>query len=65
MHRTGLENATHVYFVSERMDYETLSKKVRAEEYTMSQERRFHFKDKKSDVRSLRTETTEHQEDIN
>ena len=63
LYRTDLKNATHLYFVSDKMDYETLRKKVRAEEYEMSQERRYQFKDKKADVRSMKTETTEDQEE--
>lgn len=65
LYRTDLKNATHVYFVSDKMDFETLRKKVRAEEYEMSQERRFKTKDKKTDVRSMAVEATEQRENKN
>ncbi|MCG8048842.1 MAG: hypothetical protein N0E48_25100, partial [Candidatus Thiodiazotropha endolucinida] len=65
LYRTDLKNATHVYFVSDKMDFETLRKKVRAEEYEMSQERRFQTKDKKIDIRSITVEGTEQREDRN
>ena len=39
LHRTDLKTATHVYFVSDKIGFEMLRKKVKAEEYEMSQER--------------------------
>ena len=36
LYRTDLKNATHVYFVSDKIDFEMLRKKVKAEEYEMS-----------------------------
>ena len=36
VYRTDLKNATHVYFVSDRINFEMLRKKVKAEEYEMS-----------------------------
>ena len=52
LYRTDLKNATHVYFVSDKIDFEMLRKKVKAEEYEMSQERAFRQKDKKAEVRT-------------
>ena len=54
LYRTDLKNATHVYFVSDKIDFEMLRKKVKAEEYEMSQERAFRQKDKKSEARTPR-----------
>ena len=54
LYRTDLKNATHVYFVSDKIDFEMLRKKVKAEEYEMSQERAFRQKDKKVEVRTPR-----------
>ncbi|MCG7879163.1 MAG: hypothetical protein N0C90_22935, partial [Candidatus Thiodiazotropha endolucinida] len=63
LYRTDLKNATHVYFVSDKIDFETLRKKVKAEEYEMVQERRFGQKDKKVEVKSLKVEIPEEKED--
>ena len=49
--RIDLKNATHVYFVSDKIDFEMLRKKVKAEEYEVSQERAFRQKDRKAEVR--------------
>ena len=54
LYRTDLKNATHVYFVSDKIDFEMLRKKIKAEEYEMSQERAFRQKDKKSEARTPR-----------
>ena len=67
LYRTDLKNATHVYFVSDKIDFEMLRKKVKAEEYEMSQERAFRQKDKKAEVRMPRNfskEQTEEQIEI-
>ena len=45
LYKTDLINATRVYFASEKIDFETLRKKVRAEEYEISQERKVVQKD--------------------
>lgn len=58
LYKTDLKNATHVYFVSDKINFETLRKKVRAEEYEMSQEKRFGAKCKKAEV-SIKAEATE------
>ena len=52
LYRTDLKNATHVYFVSDKIDFEMLRKKVKAEEYEMSQEKAFRQKDRKAEVRT-------------
>ena len=52
LYRTDLKNATHVYFVSDKINFEMLRKKVKAEEYEMCQERAFRQKDRKSEVRT-------------
>ena len=63
LYRTDLKNATHVYFVSDKINFETLRKKVRAEEYEMSQEKRFGLKDKRTELKSIKVEATEEHDD--
>ena len=63
LYRTDLKNATHVYFVSDKIDFEMLRKKVKAEEYEMSQERAFRQKDKKSEARTPRNFNKEQSEE--
>ena len=65
LYRTDLKNATHVYFVSDKIhvDFEMLRKKVKAEEYEMSQERAFRQKYKKSEARMSRNFNKEQAEE--
>ena len=53
LYKTDLKNATRVYFVSEKIDFETLRRKVRAEEYEISQERKAVQKDGNAEIKQL------------
>ena len=53
LYKTDLKNATRVYFVSEKIDFETLRRKVRAEEYEISQERKVIQKDGNTEIKQL------------
>ena len=53
LYKTDLKNATRVYFVSEKIDFETLRRKVRAEEYEISQERKVVQKNGNTEIKQL------------